>query len=94
MARPTQSAIQRIQVGLIGLLVVLLFVSIANMIIDRAGREPDGSRSSSAASAAKSPEVTKDEPLAELGVTPVVGGDAQPKAEPTPAQSPSAQDPS
>ena len=36
MARPAQSAVQRIQVGLLGLVAVLLFVSIANMILDRA----------------------------------------------------------
>jgi hypothetical protein len=84
MARPTQSAMQRIQVGLIGLLVVLLFASIANMIIDRAGRKADGSRNDNAITVGKSPEITKDEPLAELGVTPVVGGEAQPKAQPAP----------
>ena len=36
MARPAESAMQRIQVGLIGLLTVLLFVWVANLVLDRA----------------------------------------------------------
>ncbi len=36
MLNPRNSALQRIQVGLVGLVVVLLFVSIANMALERA----------------------------------------------------------
>lgn len=66
MVRSTDSAVQRLQVGLIGLLVVLLFVSLASMLTDRAGgpQKP-----------AATTEVTKkadDEPVVDMGVTPVV----------------------
>lgn len=75
MAEIKQSATQRIQVGLIGLVVVLLFVSLANMALEKANEEP-------AHSAAQAPmpsgiadqpgnEPAAGEPLAELGVTPV-----------------------
>ena len=80
MARPAQSAVQRIQVGLLGLLTVLLFVSIANMVLDRA----DNGLQTQPASTATGPQAEsqpKDEPLAELGVTPSVGAETAPKAE-------------
>jgi hypothetical protein len=67
-----QSAMQRIQVGLIGLVAVLLFVSIANMIFDRNANR-DGVASKDATSETKASE-TRDEPLAELGVAPTVSG--------------------
>jgi hypothetical protein len=41
MTHPRQSALQRIQVGLIGLVVVLLFVSLANMALERAVDAPN-----------------------------------------------------
>lgn len=80
MARPAQSAVQRIQVGLLGLLTVLLFVSIANMILDRAD---SGLKTQPAATASglQSEPQPKDEPLAELGVTPSVGTETNPETE-------------
>ena len=67
MVEQKQSAIQRIQVGLVGLVVVLLFVTLANMVLDRVS---DGPQTGGVPEAA--PLTTeKDEPLAELGVTPV-----------------------
>ena len=80
MARPAQSAVQRIQVGLLGLLTVLLFVSIANMILDRA----DNGLKTQPATTATGPQAEsqpKDEPLAELGVTPSVGAETTPKTQ-------------
>lgn len=73
-----QSATQRIQVGIIGLVVVLLFVSLANMALDRASDEPavsqmPGSMPSQGEDAAA--ETKPGEPLAELGVTPVDSDD-------------------
>jgi hypothetical protein len=62
MIRSNESAMQRLQVGLVGLLSVLVFVSIASMILHRA----DGTGQ---AANAKS---SGDDPLVELGVTPVV----------------------
>jgi hypothetical protein len=74
-----QSAVQRIQVGLIGLVTVLLFVSIANMVFDRTSSTADGpqqAKVNAAADAAK-PEQRQDEPLAELGVAPAVSEQPQ-----------------
>jgi hypothetical protein len=74
-----QSAVQRIQVGLIGLVTVLLFVSIANMLFDRTSSAASGSQQTKAnasAEAAKS-EQRQDEPLAELGVAPAVSEQPQ-----------------
>lgn len=85
MVEPRQSGIQRIQVGLVGLVVVLLFVSLANMVLDRVADAPqDGSLSSEALTAGDI-EATPDEPLAELGVTPVTNEEEKAKAEPPPA---------
>lgn len=86
MVEQRQSAMQRIQVGVIGLVVVLLFVSLANMVLDRvtggqaAGTAPDSS------AVAVDGEALPDEPLAELGVTPVAKDDEAAKAIEEPAQ--------
>jgi hypothetical protein len=75
MVEGRDTAIQRIQVGVIGLVVVLLFVSLANMILDRAadtnlaaGATADAAAAETATQDANAP----DEPLAELGAAPVV----------------------
>ncbi len=89
MNHPRQSALQRIQVGLIGLVVVLLFVSIANMALEKAGfiqgSTPSGGgiTGTEIATEAKAAPTT---PLTELGVTPVVGGSATGKPKPAPSQ--------
>lgn len=74
MAEMKQSATQRIQVGIVGLFVVLLFVSLANMAIDRgdtnqAAEVQQGALPSGTVTTQD--DKVKDEPLAELGVTPV-----------------------
>lgn len=71
MARSNESAIQRLQVGLVGLLVVLLFVSVASMILDGAD-DPAKSTAAQKAGGAAGDKAKGDEPLVELGVTPVV----------------------
>lgn len=81
MVEPRQSAMQRIQVGLVGLVVVLLFVSLANMVLDRVAGGP--SRSEAPGTSANTSEVP-DEPLAELGVTPVATEEAEPVVESPP----------
>ncbi len=65
---------QRIQVGLVGLVVVLLFVSLATMVLERVTEAPaisavpgGGELDVSGTKQVAAP----DEPLAELGVTPV-----------------------
>jgi hypothetical protein len=86
-----QSAMQRIQVGLIGLFAVLLFVSIANMILGRSSPNA-GSQQAGADRGPNAEQIapSQDEPLAELGVAPAVGGqDAEAKQAlpaPTPSQ--------
>jgi len=67
---------QRIQVGVIGLASVLLLVSIANFVIQRASHEQtaleemQGEAEDGAAPLASKPEEKPAEPLAELGLTP------------------------
>lgn len=70
MARSNDSAIQRLQVGLVGLVVVLLFVSVASMILDGAD-DPAKTAAAQAAGEANTKAIG-EEPLVELGVTPVV----------------------
>lgn len=71
MARSNESAIQRLQVGLVGLIVVLLFVSVASMILDGAA-DPAQTAAAQKAGGVESGKATSEEPLVELGVTPVV----------------------
>jgi len=71
MVEPRQSAIQRIQVGMVGLVIVLLFVTLANMVLDRVSESAQMGGSSGAVTAVGDADKTPDEPLAELGVTPV-----------------------
>jgi hypothetical protein len=66
-----QSAIQRIQVGVVGLVVVLLFVTLATMVLDRVSDSPQTAGTTDAAAITEAKDETPDEPLAELGVTPV-----------------------
>ena len=85
MARTTESAVQRLQVGLVGLLVVLLFVSLANMLIDRADR-PDKTAAQAEAAKQGGDKAGPDQPPVEIGVTPVMPEQAEPKAaQPAPA---------
>jgi hypothetical protein len=75
MIRSNESAIQRLQVGLVGLLSVLVFVSIASMILTRADGTAQSAATQEAAKSAGQDANAKpsgDDPLVELGVTPVV----------------------
>lgn len=74
MVEQRQSAIQRIQVGGVGLVVVLLFVTLANMVLDRVSDGPQAGGVPDAAPIVGDKDETPDEPLAELGVTPVAKG--------------------
>ena len=94
MGRSSNSAVHRIQVGLIGLLAVLLFVSIANVMIDRvAPAQPNVNSATEATTNVEGAkdEVATDEPLAELGVTPTVASEEAPKNAPVPQNRPVAQ---
>jgi hypothetical protein len=74
MARQTDSVMQRLQVGLVGLLVVLLFVSIANMLIDRADSpgKPVGPAQSNNSGVTSDSQTPPNASILEIGVTPVV----------------------
>lgn len=86
MVEQRQSAMQRIQVGVIGLVVVLLFVSLANMVLDRVtGGQNAGTLTNNQAVVAEG-DALPDEPLAELGVTPVAKDDEAAKVIEEPAQ--------
>jgi hypothetical protein len=78
MALKRESALQRIQVGVIGLVVVLLFVSLANMLMDSA--IIGDVNSDRGITEALFEEKAPDEPLAELGVAPVVESDESVKS--------------
>lgn len=75
-----QDTIQRIQVGIVGLVAVLLLVSVANFVLQRASDEQSaieeiqaeaaGSTRDLATEAAPVPAPAPAEPLAELGITP------------------------
>lgn len=79
MVEPRQSGMQRIQVGLVGLVVVLLFVSLANMMLDRVAGGPSVGE---APDVAQGQPAMPDEPLAELGVTPVASEETAPEESP------------
>jgi hypothetical protein len=86
MVEQRQSAIQRIQVGVVGLVVVLLFVTLANMVLDRVSEGPQTGGVPNSAPAAADDDATPDEPLAELGVTPVAKDDNSSASEQAPRQ--------
>lgn len=71
MVEQKQSAIQRIQVGVVGLVVVLLFVTLATMVLDRVSDSAQVPGAMEATPITEVKDETPDEPLAELGVTPV-----------------------
>ena len=77
MVEQRQSAIQRIQVGLVGLVIVLLFVTLANMVLDRVNESAQMGGAPDTATVPGDANKTPDEPLAELGVTPVAKDESQ-----------------
>ena len=74
--RGRQDTMQRIQVGVVGLAAVLLLVSVANFVIQRASdeqtvlQEMQGESDKVDAPLAGATEDKPAEPLAELGITP------------------------
>lgn len=75
-----QDTVQRIQVGVVGLVTVLLLVSVANFVLQRASDEQSAIEEIQAEAADRSRELVQEaapapapapaEPLAELGITP------------------------
>lgn len=90
MEKPQESAMQRIQVGIIGLVVVLLLVGVANIALDRAVDvandtvKAEQGQSESVGIVEKKP--APEAPLSELGVAPVVGPDKSAEKEDVPEQ--------
>ncbi len=72
---------QRLQVGIVGLVAVLVFVSITNFIVGSAAEEQAGTtadtNSQEAADTAETESETPKEPLAELGVAPSPDSEGQ-----------------
>lgn len=83
-----QDTMQRIQVGIVGLVAVLLLVSIANFVLQRASDEQTAIEEIQAEAQSGAPELAQEdeaapsEPLAELGITPAA---APEEASPAPA---------
>jgi hypothetical protein len=85
---------QRIQVGIIGLVCVLLFVSLANVVIERTtlSQETNQAPGGVAVKENSAAEAIPDEPFAELGVAPaaeneqIVKEKSKPTAPPTALQ--------
>lgn len=84
MLQGKDSAIQRIQFGLLGIVAVLLFVSLANVLLERAalGDLSGGGVSAAGNDGGAAQPLIADEPLAELGAAPVVENDAVAKQKP------------
>ncbi len=86
MSQPRESAMQRIQVGVFGLVAVLVVISVANVMYPRSAEEvAAATQSEEPELAADGEEIVPAEPLVELGVAPAV--EAEPKAEESPVLS-------
>lgn len=79
MAQPRESALQRIQVGIFGLVLVLILLSIANLMFSQPVEEEIVTQSEAPDLQLPQEGEVADEPLAELGVAPTV--EAPPKGE-------------
>ena len=88
MPRTNESAVQRLQVGLVGLLAVLLFVSVASMVRDRADQRDKMATTAVGPNAKSNEKAATDEPLVELGVTPIVPDQPDKRTTPPPAAAP------
>ena len=71
-------SLQRLQVGLGGLLAMILLVGLANIIMDRARQTEAGAVPEAAAISGKSPKPGANDPLADAGVAPDVTVDPTP----------------
>jgi hypothetical protein len=78
MSQNRDSALQRIKIGVTGLVVVLLFVSLANMVNERVTDNESAAATATVQTGAE--EKLPDEPLAELGLAPVNGPKQKAKA--------------
>ncbi len=79
MALPRQTSLQRIQVGGVGLIGVLLFVSLANLVVDRSVEPENDTINMQVAGQSNVDKQAAEEPLAEIGVAPTVDSDQNAK---------------
>jgi hypothetical protein len=79
-------AVHRLQVGLFGLAGMLLLVSLANVIMDRAKQVDVSTASSAALPSASAGATSANDPLVDMGVAPElpVGSAPKPRATPRP----------
>ena len=77
MAKPRESALQRIQVGVFGLVLVLVLLSIANMMFRQPVAEENVTQSEAPGLQSSQLGEMAAEPLAELGVAPTVDAPAK-----------------
>jgi hypothetical protein len=79
MANPRQSAMQRIQVGTLGLVAVLILVTAANMVISRADSGTQNAENAQLPQDSAMTAPSSQEPLAEIGVAAQVDANQQVK---------------
>ncbi len=80
-------SVQRLQVGLFGLAMMLLLVGLANIIMDRA-RMADAASGGLPQAAAGADPGLKTDPLADIGVVPSADGGASNAPAPVPGDAP------
>jgi hypothetical protein len=88
MVSQRKSALQRIQVGAVGLIGVLGFVTLANFMIDRSFLPGNAETKMQVNGQQNGNPKPSDEPLAEIGVAPTVEGEqnAEQNMQPKPLQ--------
>lgn len=86
-------AVHRLQVGMFGLAGMLLLVSLANVIMDRA-KYLDDTAVNVTAPAASASETTANDPLVDMGVAPELPVSGQAKSQATTAPAPATPAPS
>ncbi len=84
MASTRESALQRIQVGVLGISLVLLFLTVANLLYDNSTPPTLDDLGQNVEVPVEGAAAPQDEPLAELGVAPKEDAEAKaaPKAAP------------
>ena len=86
LAGTRAEAIQRLQVGLIGLSLMVLMVGLANIIMERAKLTDESVATPEAVAAPAEPVATKNDPLVDAGVAPELPVEPTPTASPTQTQ--------
>lgn len=75
-------AVQRLQVGLFGVAVMLLVVALANIVMDRARQADAASALMAGSHVASATSAAHNDPLADIGVAPAPDSSRQPRPRP------------